>query len=180
MIPTKLDQLWFMREAGYVTRNHNWPTLRTQTDGCHSYNAVMIYLIFHPDPNFEAVKVLLMHDAGERGAGDLPAPAKWSNPDLNREYRIAEDKIMSRWVPLCEELSSEDSLWVALCDRFEFALFCLEEMYLGNRYAEQKLMNVIRSLQGYAHEDKMPKPLMPLWEQVRSRSIKMIDDMELF
>lgn len=178
-MPTLVEKTWFMREAGDVIRNHTWPTLRNQTDGGHSFNAVMIYLIFCPEPTLDVVKVLMTHDCGERGAGDLPAPAKWANPQLNVEYEICEDKVLSKWSPVSVELDKEGSIWVRMCDKFEFALFVLEELSFGNRYALSKWRAVVESLRQDVLDDVMPKELWPLWEAVRDREHRMIEDKEM-
>lgn len=178
-----VERLWFTREAGYVKRNHIWPTLRQQTDGDHSYNAAMIYLTFHPDPQVETVREILTHDTGERGAGDMPAPAKWSDYELRRRYEKAEESIREDWSFPYVNLpgSGEELLWVVLCDKFEFALFCLEELSLGNRYARTRLETIRDSLRNHVVNDEMPKELMPLWNDISVRiGAHIIDDRRLF
>lgn len=169
-MPTPIEILWFTREAGNVIRNHNWQTIRNQTDGHHSYNAAMIYMIMNPDPKMDVLFELLVHDLGERGAGDLPAPARWSDPVLAERYEDLEEKVRSNFgLGGYDDWSTEDMLWIKTCDALEFAMYCLEERHLGNRYSETKLDAVVESL--LARYDAIPSQLKPLVQHIINGTI---------
>lgn len=176
---SKLETLWYSREAGHVTRNHAWPTLRNQTDGHHSYNAAMIYLIYNPNPNLETVRELLVHDTGERAAGDAPHPAKQHDPIFRKCYEAMEMRARENYgLGPDEGLFDEDLIWVYCCDMLEFGLFCLEELTLGNQYAREKLNRVIAILEKRIAKDAIPEELVPLAESVIHRNIIILNDEE--
>ncbi len=155
----KLRTLFFSREAGAVKRNHNWQSQQEQLIGQHSWGALNIYLIFHPHPEMDTVMTLQFHDCGERIAGDLPAPAKWHNPDLNNEYISVEHLALSRNGMQVGLLSPEEALWVKACDKLEFMIFAKEELLRGNQYAKPPYDASWKGLMNMMEHGDLPLPL---------------------
>ena len=65
------------REGGNVLRCHTVPHHGQYSVGKHSYDALSLLLLLHPNPSMNLVKATLWHDCAERFVGDMPAPAKW-------------------------------------------------------------------------------------------------------
>lgn len=120
------------REAGYVRRCHTIPIIGEYTVGKHCYDALSILLILHPEPSLNLIKAVLWHDVAERWTGDTPAPAKWSNPDLNFHLREMENRIL-RLRGFKFELTAEEECWLRGVDMLEFLMFAYEQIQMGNK-----------------------------------------------
>jgi 5'-deoxynucleotidase len=105
----------------------------------------------------------LYHDVGEVLIGDLPAPIKYFNPDINKAYRGIEatassrllamlpDGVRAEYQPLLHPDDSESELWeiVKAADKLCAYIKCLEEMSAGNREfakAEASLRQTVEEL----------------------------------
>ena len=89
----------------------------------------------------------LYHDAGEALIGDLPAPIKYFNPEINKAYRGIEasastrllamlpDEVKEEYRVLLSPDDSESSQWeiVKAADKHCAYIKCLEEISAGNR-----------------------------------------------
>ena len=148
-----------LREAGALERAHNVPHHGSYSVGQHSYDAANIILTLHPDPSLNLIKAILWHDAPERFLGDLPAPAKWYNPELTAEYEKAE-KIVAEHMGIqgvFSALDEDDKHWLKAADRLELLLWCQDQMALGNRHVQNVHDNVIEWFGKY-HE-VIPDPI---------------------
>lgn len=126
-----LTQVLATREAGTVRRCHTVPHHGQYNLAQHSYGAVSLLLLLHPEPSLNLIKAVQWHDVGERWLGDMPAPAKWDNPDLGRVYEEAEQKLLER-LGLAQKLTDEELNWLKAVDTLELWLWCREEEALGN------------------------------------------------
>ncbi|MBT5872145.1 MAG: 5'-deoxynucleotidase [Candidatus Latescibacteria bacterium] len=103
---------------------------------------------FGGDVNPDRIAVLaLYHDASEVFTGDLPAPVKYSNPEINSAYKALEStatRKLQDMLPndlrrtfdgiLVPEASEEDHVaLVKAADKLCAYLKCLEEIGAGNR-----------------------------------------------
>ena len=114
--------------SGFVQRYHAHPTMARygQTNGHHQWGVAMLSLMLHPRPTRDLLVGALTHDAGELLTGDLPHPFKMLLPEMAKMVaRVEKDETadMLGWVP---DLSDEDEMWIALCDRLESILFVRE------------------------------------------------------
>lgn len=129
-----------LREAGNVARCHTIPS-SPYSVGHHSWGALTLLLLLAPAPSVGLVKVVAWHDAPERWAGDLPAPARWGSAELDATYAAVEERITARAFPALAEalrlLSEDDLRWLRLVDSLDFILWAREEMYRGNRHVER-------------------------------------------
>lgn len=122
----------FLREAGHVQRCHNLPHHGEYTVGKHSYDALSLLFVLYPgDPSINLIKSVLWHDSAERYLGDVPAPAKWTNPDLKEIYETIENETLKRH-GCAFELTENEHLWLKAIDMVEFWLWCLDQQMLGN------------------------------------------------
>lgn len=146
------------REAGHVRRCHVVPHHGEYTVGLHSYNALSMLLVLHPDPPMHLVKAMLWHDGAERWVGDMPAPAKWYEPALGEAYNMAEMAALQAWdlYEPWESMTDEDRRWLEAIDRLELWLWCQDQLMLGN----QHIQGFIRHLNRYfkTNRDRMPTP----------------------
>lgn len=150
-IAYKILMIRRLREAGQVKRCHalvhNDPGY---TDGKHSFDAVSMLLILHPNPSMSLVKYMLWHDMAERWAGDLPASAKWSAPDLHIAYEQFEWKVMDSMLPMVSAanaaLTLEDRRWVRAMDLLEFAMWVEDQLAIGNQHVRQAKINIMEAI----------------------------------
>lgn len=129
-----------LRAAGYVRRWHTVAHVtRDQNDAEHSAQALSLLLMLHPLPSISMVKVMLWHDMGELGVGDVPAyPALRNNPDLRQAYKSAESRFISenfqRLNVALGDLSDDEHQWIRECDLLELCLFCNDQIQNGNHH----------------------------------------------
>lgn len=149
------DTVMVFRQGGRVRRCHTVPVVGHYDVAQHTYGMVSLLLALHPDPPIELVKVIMTHDLAESVLGDIPWPAKHSNPDLKLSYDAAEDRVLKRvlgeqYSSLVCELNLYQKRWLAALDMIELWLWSLEQIDLGNQYAKQietRCVAVIQSLE---------------------------------
>lgn len=124
------------REGGAVLRCHTVPHNGRYDVAQHSFGAVSLLLILHPNPSLDLIKATQWHDVAERWMGDMPAPAKWSNPVLGEAYAEVEDGIMKA-LDLLPDLTDEDHEWLKAVDTLDLWLWCRSEEAMGNRNVVQ-------------------------------------------
>lgn len=135
--------LWIrrLREAGNVRRGHVLPhNDHGYTDGKHSFDALSILFILHPDPSMPLIKFMLWHDMAERYAGDLPSTARNADRVLADHYSALERQIYRSHFPMIADvfhrLTEEDMRWVRAIDSLEFKLWRADQLAAGNRHVE--------------------------------------------
>lgn len=139
------ERVLAMREGGAVERSHTIPHLDSYTVGLHSYNALSLLMLLHPNPSRALIEAMLWHDVPERWLGDLPATAKWLNPELKAAYGRAERKAIDRLgIPMDDfYLSEDDWRWLNAVDRLEFWLWVQDQEMLGNHHTEEARQNIV-------------------------------------
>lgn len=120
------------REGGAVKRCHIRRTIDQYNNAQHSYGAVSLLLLLHPSPSLNLVKALQWHDVVERWKGDVPATAKWDDPEFAKVYEAGEERALVA-LGLLPDLSPEELRWVRAIDSMELWLWCREELHLGNQ-----------------------------------------------
>jgi 5'-deoxynucleotidase YfbR-like HD superfamily hydrolase len=118
-----------IREAGQVTRYHAIPHIKQQNDAEHSWNALNLILLLHPNPSVPLIKAVQWHDVAERWTGDMPSTAK-EDPGVREGMHRIEGEVMSRL--FSEEalmLSRESMQWLHAVDHLEAYLFCRENAH---------------------------------------------------
>jgi len=127
------SKLQFICDGANTRRYHTIPTLCQETVGHHSHGvALLAHLIMDNRAyNPQVIYAALLHDMAEHQTGDVPAPSK-------REFGIAEqfneleDRILrSSGFPM-PTLSSQDQRVLKLADIAQGALFCVQELEMGN------------------------------------------------
>lgn len=130
-----------LREGGCVQRAHTMPHHGEYTVGKHSFDAVNLLFVLHPDPPMHLVKAVLWHDIGERWTGDVPATAKWSDGELAKRLDMLESRCLKA-AGLEQTLSPEERLWLRAVDRIELLLWAKEQLAMGNLNANAIIGNL--------------------------------------
>ena len=142
------DKLKFICDGANTRRYHTVPTLSTETVGHHSHGVAMICALLGASG---AVYSALLHDLAEHQIGDVPSPSK-------REFGIAdqinalEEKLLISSGFAMPKLTHQEERVLKLADIAQGALFCAQEMEMGNRkmkvvfdryisYAEQLILS---------------------------------------
>jgi len=130
------------RHAGDLRRYHTHPTLQQSTVASHTWHAMRIWLELFGPMSPDVSTCLLLHDAGEAGAGpgDVPFGSKRASPSLAAEVgRLEEEQIIRLHGPLyrlCwDRLPPVDRGRIKVCDLLEMCEFGLKDWLLGNQYA---------------------------------------------
>jgi 5'-deoxynucleotidase YfbR-like HD superfamily hydrolase len=155
----KLDRIKAVREAGEVRRCHALPHQSNYTIASHSYGAVNLLLLLHPNPSVNLIKALIWHDVAERWLGDLPSPGKGICPEMQEAYERIEDDILRR-LELRPELTEIECAWAAAMDLADLFLWATVEHHQYSNWAATAMMDACkRSL------DKMLFNLKPICKE---------------
>lgn len=155
---TPVERVLATREGGNVRRCHVVPHQDEYTVGKHSYDAVSMLLVLHPNPSIHLVKALLWHDCAERWCGDMPATAKWYNESLAEAYNLAEIGFMQDWefYEGFEEFTDDDYLWLNAIDKLELWLWCKDQLASGNQHIREFIVHLDRHFEERGAD--MPQP----------------------
>lgn len=140
-VNTTTRKIKFMREAGAVRRCHTVPIIGEYSVGVHVYNMLSMLRVLYPDAPVHLVWAILEHDAPERLTGDIPAPPKWFGVVNKDALAQIEHDILVDTVGYDHmiQLNKEEQGWLKALDIFELALFCRDQIMLGNRNLEVML-----------------------------------------
>lgn len=132
------------RDAADTLRYHTQRTLRSQTVGQHSFNMLMLIQLIAPDTRKEVLQAVMFHDLPEKFTGDTPAPIKRASPAL----KVLLDELEMDLTPLYRDfnLTPDEHALVKWVDLMELAMFGLEELRMGNRFAEEVASNGLQWL----------------------------------
>lgn len=124
------EQVSELYEAGLTKRWHTRNNV-TQTLQEHIAGMMIILVTLHPNPSAALLKAVARHDLSESYYGDIPSQAKADNPELHElEKKIERTWWAARGVDIYEGLTSEDLLWIELCDSWEPFLFLSNQPFL--------------------------------------------------
>ena len=144
-----VDRVKATREAGNVRRFHVVPHVGEYTVGKHSYDAVSMLLVLHPNPSIHLVKALLWHDGGERWVGDMPRPAGQYAKVLLEAHNEANLSAIQTWEMYegFECLTDEDYRWLNAIDTLEAWVWCHDQIAFGNRHCQRTLLYLSNSIE---------------------------------
>jgi len=141
-----LHKTW---ETGQVTRYHANPRLSktNQTIADHSWGVAMILLLLCPTIPKNLLVAALVHDCGERFAGDLPSSFKRQFPGLAEQHAELEKSLCyENGVPFILELDEISTAWLHFADRLESFIFMREHGQLWDEERVDELMTRAREL----------------------------------
>lgn len=122
-----------VREGGHVQRCHVLPKVGDYSVGKHSYDALSLLLVLHPDPTRRLICSVLWHDVPERWTGDIPAPVKWGDASIAQGLKRVEQFVYAG-LPCrpCLGLTDNEQDWLDAVDKLELFLWCREQEAFGN------------------------------------------------
>ncbi len=123
-------------KAGRVKRYHT-TDVPAQLLGQHSWGVAMIVHFIYPNytPPPYLLMAALVHDLAESETGDIPAPAKWENPELDKSLKGMEEKFNVK-MGLRFDLSKREQQILEWADLFELCLYTATHAVMGNEDAE--------------------------------------------
>lgn len=175
MNDTTLLKVAATREGGAVRRCHAIPHHGLYNIAQHSYGAVSLLLLLHPEPSLNLIKALQWHDVGERWLGDMPGPAKTVNERLGEVYEQVEARMLFQ-LGLAPALTEEEAHWLKAMDVLELWLWCREEEALGNRNVTRMRLSCEDILAKLRLEGRLPAPVGAFYEAARARPHQRLSD----
>ena len=163
------------REAGTVRRCHIVPHHGQYNIAQHSYGAVSLVLLLHPNPSVSLIKAVQWHDVAERWLGDVPAPAKWDNPELGEVYERTEAQLLNR-LGLFAQLTAEEQAWLKAVDTLELWLWCREEEALGNAAVTPMRLACEKVTEKRRLEGSLPEPVCALYAAAKAQPHRRLSD----
>jgi 5'-deoxynucleotidase YfbR-like HD superfamily hydrolase len=94
-----------------------------QTDADHSWGVAMIILKLHPNPSRNLIAQAIVHDSGEKWAGDLSYPFKRMYPSIGQAHADAETQLAKDHNIPQFQLTANEVDWLRFADRLECHLF---------------------------------------------------------
>lgn len=135
---------------GHTKRLHTVQTIGQQTVAEHSGRvAILAMQIMRNDPPARVLMACLTHDLAEFCTGDIPAPVKWRNPQLNLELKRIEDRFEVE-NDLFFGLDTYEKNVLKWADALELAFHAVDQLMLGNRNMDTVYQNIM------SHIDKLP------------------------
>ena len=140
----KTRKIKFLREAAAVRRCHTIPIIGNYEVGSHTFNMLSMLRIIFPEASRSLIWAILEHDVPERLTGDIPSPVKWFGLINRKELKVLESEILECVLGKDHEkdLSPEELKILVTLDIFELALFCRDQLMLGNRNLESMLSRI--------------------------------------
>ena len=136
-----------IRNGGNVKRYHTIPIIREQSNAAHSWGVAVLFDQLWGVKSMNGVRASLYHDCAEYVTGDIPAPIKRSSKNVKEAINEVEHKFNTE-LGITVDLNKEDQVKVKFCDCLEGALFCLEELEMGNKM----IINVFGKYMEYLRE----------------------------
>lgn len=155
------------RLGGMVERCHGIPHHGTYSNAQHQWGVAMLYLYLWPnDPQLSlALTYCLVHDVPEAWVGDVPAPTMRYVPWLKDTLGRMEDDLLERFgLPRLADMPKDMYERYKACDRLELFMWCYEQAEMGNRFAEECRVELVR----YLEEANMPAEARAFMEEYRS------------
>lgn len=143
-------QLHFMLNALDVKRFHTEQMHVHQTLAHHSARmCAMVISIYSPEiPPAALLMCCITHDMPEYVTGDIPAPAKWNYPELDKVLKDIEGKVFETYQIRDPDflLTPEEHSMLKLVDGLDLMFFCMEAVVMGNQGAQTIVNNIAAHL----------------------------------
>lgn len=174
MSTPKADKdILLMMQFGQTLRYHTQLMLRNQDVAQHSYNVVMLLIYLCPLPVPASLMLAgLLHDAGERWTGDMPADVKL-RLRMGAALDNAEQEALAAAGVTMPELTQNEKFLLKTCDALEGLMHCTRDALLGNRLPEHKYM-----LENYVCYAINSAAMLPPESVERQRASELISQQE--
>lgn len=144
-----LARLTAIRRGLKVERLHTIPHIQPYNNGFHSAGAAIIAMELcelNEMTSGTVIRYMLLHDVSEGYTGDMPADVKVDTPELKLALTMAEEAYEKRIGLALPELTDEQKDICRIADLAELGMYCVDEIYMGNRNLYRVLNNVISYL----------------------------------
>ena len=147
-------------EAGRVQRYHAnpWMARFGQTDADHQWGCAALLILLNPSATKELIKAAVLHDCGERWAGDLPYPTKIAAPEVAEAHGVIEHYFAKKAGIPSYHISDNEAYWLKFVDRLEshfYAMLHRPDVLKQDGFLEQGILI-----------EKMAKRL-EVWDQIK-------------
>lgn len=139
--------LQFILDGAAVRRFHTKNVILTETVGHHSHGVAMVALLLNPNASRSLLMAALFHDLSEHVTGDIPSPAK-REYGINSQVSDLENKLMFEAGIQFPDLTDPDKRILKLADIAHGALFCVQEMNMGN----SQMASILNTYLSYARQ----------------------------
>lgn len=114
-----------LHSTGQTVRYHTNPVMSRlhQTDADHTWGVAMIILALHPNPSRNLLAQTIVHDCGEKWAGDLSSPFKQMYPKIAKAHADAETQLARDHKVPQFELTANEVDWLRFADYLERHLY---------------------------------------------------------
>tara|TARA_R110000823_G_scaffold154417_1_gene285290 strand:- start:655 stop:1176 length:522 start_codon:yes stop_codon:yes gene_type:complete len=168
----KFAKLQRIRNGGNVKRYHTIPIIREQNNAAHSWGVAVLFDQLWGVKSMNGVRASLYHDCAEYLTGDLPAPIKKSSKEVTKVIKQLEDDFNAE-LDIAIDINKEDQVKVKFCDCLEGALFCLEELEMGNKMIINVFSRYMEYLREQINEHKQLKEVEWTIEQLTKEAARL-------
>lgn len=154
---SRLSTIW---RTGRVQRCHVTPHIGDSSNAAHEWGVARCVLEMFPDASRDLIIYCLAHDDPEVSTGDIPRPAKWASPVLDRESKDLEAAFYETYRIHLPELGERDTLRFMAADIVELWLFSQHQLNFGNLYfteiklvCEEYALRLATKLESVAADD---------------------------
>ncbi len=147
-----IDKLHVYRKGLKVERMHTIQHITPYNNGFHSCNAALIaheLCVLNGLNSASTILYMLLHDVAEGYVGDSPANVKRDYPDIKCALDRAESDWEQKYIPDMPDLHIQEKNIAKIADLSELGMYCLEELWIGNRNVTEILVRVVEYLHDY-------------------------------
>ena len=147
-----INKLHVYRKGLKVERMHTVQHIMPYNNGFHSCNAALIaheLCLLNNLNSASVVLYMLLHDVAEGYVGDSPANVKMEYPDIKKALDKAESDWETKHIPDMPDLHVQEKRIAKVADLSELGMYCLEELWLGNKNVTEILVRVVEYLHNY-------------------------------
>lgn len=153
-----------------VQRLHTIKTIFKQSVGEHSARvAGLLIAVYAPERvPYELLHHAILHDVAEFRTGDVPAPIKWSSDEISRALK-EENEIFWQEIGLDARvglLNRSQYLIFKTADYLDLAIFCNDEIGLGNSYVAGVATNALAAVYRNLEDVDFPTHVKSNFEEI--------------
>jgi hypothetical protein len=167
-------QVQATREGGRVQRCHVVDHKGLYDVAQHTYGALNLLLLLHPEPSLQLIKAVQWHDVAERWTGDVPATAKWMNPRLREALKLLEEPLMKRF-GLHQDLTLQEKEWLAAVDILELWLWSREHQ--DEMHPRQMMQSCVKAISELHVRNMLPQIAWEFYVRVFPTQPSLLPDM---
>lgn len=161
-------QISIARDSSKILRLHTFGETGYSV-GLHTANMMHILMALWPSKDVPAilVRAIMSHDVAEMITGDIPGPAKYEYPVINRACIEAEIEIELNIYPDAERPTVNHFRWLKSIDLLELYLWGLEKRASGDRSVGIQLL--VKRVSEYIESKKgvIPPEVLKFYNDIR-------------